>query len=146
MTGIKYDGHKPEMHLLPPLATLEVGKVLTYGAKKYSPDNWRKLDNLQERYSSAAIRHLLAHMSGEVNDDETGMSHLAHALCCIMFKLEDELLENAEEEGARELDPGEYPPGYITTDPNWNRKTYYKKRSVRNFKHCVQYDPASEDN
>ena len=70
MEGIKYDGEKPEMYLLPPLATLEVGKVLTYGAKKYNPENWRKLDKLQERYASAAMRHILAHMAGEKNDDE----------------------------------------------------------------------------
>lgn len=98
MTGIKYDGEKPDMYLLPPLATLEVGKVLTYGANKYSPDNWRRLDSLQERYSSAALRHLLAHMAGEANDEETDMSHLAHAICCLMFKLEDELLAQSEEE------------------------------------------------
>ena len=97
--GLKYDDTKPEMYLLPPLATLEVGKILTYGANKYSPDNWRKLDNLQNRYTSAAMRHMLAHMSGEENDKETGVSHLAHAICCLMFKLEDELLEESEEEG-----------------------------------------------
>ena len=33
MSGVKYDGTKPEMYLIPPLATLEVGKVLTYGAR-----------------------------------------------------------------------------------------------------------------
>lgn len=96
MSGIKYDSEKPDMYLLPPLATLEVGKVLTYGANKYSPDNWRRLDMLQERYTSAALRHLLAHMSGEANDEETNMSHLAHAICCLLFKLEDELLIEAE--------------------------------------------------
>ena len=95
MSGVKYDGTKPEMYLIPPLATLEVGKVLTYGAKKYSPDNWRKLDNLQNRYTSAAMLNMLAHMSGEENDKETGVSHLAHAICCLMFKLEDELLEES---------------------------------------------------
>lgn len=96
MSGIKYDSEKPDMYLLPPLATLEVGKILTYGANKYSPDNWRRLDMLQERYTSAALRHLLAHMAGEANDEETNMSHLAHAICCLLFKLEDELLLEAE--------------------------------------------------
>jgi len=99
MSGIKYDNKKPEMYLLPPLATLEVGKVLTYGASKYSPDNWRRLEGLQERYTSAALRHLLASMSGEENDEETGMSHLAHAICCLLFKLEDKLLTKQEGEG-----------------------------------------------
>lgn len=139
MTGIKYDGDKPEMYLVPPLALLEVGKVLTYGAKKYSPDNWRKLDNLQERYTSAAMRHLLAHMSGEECDDETDMSHLAHAICCLMFKLEDQLLEKIEEERLRESDAGEYTESYYSLKSSCGDEPegYFKKRSVRDFKHSV---------
>ena len=96
MNGVKYDKNKPDMYLLPPRALLEVGKVLTYGANKYSPDNWRKLDSLQERYTSAALRHILADMAGEENDEETEMSHLAHAICCLLFKLEDKLMEEDE--------------------------------------------------
>ena len=138
MAGIKYDGEKPEMYLLPPLSTLEVGKVLTYGAKKYSPDNWRRLDNLQTRYTSAAMRHLLAHMSGEDVDEETNMSHIAHAICCLMFKLEDELLEKkTEKERLRKSKSGERTEGYKPFKPLGRTKTYYKKRSVRPFKHLV---------
>lgn len=89
--GKKYDGEKPRMYLLPPKATVEVAKVLTYGAEKYDEDNWRKLDNLQNRYSGATLRHIFAHLDGEYVDEETGCSHLAHAICCLMFKLEEEL-------------------------------------------------------
>jgi hypothetical protein len=92
MKGIKYDQGKPEMFLLPPFATMEVGEVLTFGANKYSPDNWRKLDNLESRYMSAAMRHILAFNGGELNDNETDLSHLAHAICCLMFVLEDKKL------------------------------------------------------
>tara|TARA_B110000977_G_C11021453_1_gene471486 strand:- start:347 stop:745 length:399 start_codon:yes stop_codon:yes gene_type:complete len=109
--GLKYDDTKPEMYLLPPLATLEVGKILTYGANKYSPDNWRKLDNLQNRYTSAAMRHILKHMSGEENDKETDVSHLAHAICCLMFKLEDKLIGQSEEKRLRESDSTEHNKG-----------------------------------
>jgi hypothetical protein len=96
MNGVKYDKNKPDMYLLPPRALLEVGKVLTYGANKYSPDNWRRLDSLQERYTSAALRHILADMADEENDEETEMSHLAHAICCLLFKLEDKLREKED--------------------------------------------------
>ena len=109
--GLKYDNGKPEMYLLPPLATLEVGKILTYGANKYSPDNWRELDNLQNRYTSAAMRHILKHMSGEENDKETDVSHLAHAICCLMFKLEDKLIGQSEEKRLRESDSTEHNKG-----------------------------------
>jgi len=146
MTGIKYDGEKPEMYLVPPLALLEVGKVLTYGAKKYSPDNWRKLDNLQERYTSAAMRHLLAHMSGEPNDEETDMSHLAHAICCLLFKLEDELLEASEKERLRKPDFGEHTESYYSLKSACGPEGYFEKRSVRAFKHRIQHDSSTEDN
>lgn len=94
--GKKYDNGKPEMYLLPPLAISEVAKVLTYGAKKYSPDNWRRVEGLQERYTSAGLRHIFADMAGEVADEETSLSHLAHAICCLLFKLEDRLLASKE--------------------------------------------------
>lgn len=93
LTGVKYDEEKPRMHLLPPKATLEVAKVLTFGAQKYDEENWRKLENLQNRYTSGALRHIFAHMDGEKLDPESGISHLAHALCCLLFKLEIELEE-----------------------------------------------------
>jgi len=93
LTGVKYDDEKPRMHLLPPKATIEVAKVLTFGAQKYDEDNWRKLENLQNRYTSGALRHIFAHMDGEKLDPESGISHLAHALCCLLFKLEIELEE-----------------------------------------------------
>ena len=34
------------------------------------------------------MRHLWAYKEGEQNDPETGVTHLAHALCCIMFMTE----------------------------------------------------------
>jgi hypothetical protein len=106
--GRKYDGGKAKLHLLPPKSILEVGKVLTYGAEKYDAENWRKVDDLQNRYTSAALRHIFAHIEGEDVDEETGLSHLAHAMCCLLFKLEDELIGESKEEGTREIDAGEY--------------------------------------
>ena len=108
MEGKKYDGDKAKLYLLPPKSILEVGKVLTYGADKYDAENGRKVDDLQNRYTSAALRHIFAHIDGEADDPETGLSHLAHAMCCLLFKLEDELLGKSEEERAREADTGEY--------------------------------------
>ena len=102
--GIKYDGKKPKMHLLPPKAILEVAKVLTFGAQKYDEENWRKLDNLQARYSSGALRHIFAHIDKEELDPESGLSHLAHAICCLLFKLEIEL-ENAESKKEKLREP-----------------------------------------
>ena len=60
--GRKYDGDKAKLYLLPPKSILEVGKVLTYGAEKYDAENWRKVDDLQNRYTSAALRLSLIHI------------------------------------------------------------------------------------
>lgn len=106
--GIKYDREKPQMHLLPPKATIEVSKVLTFGANKYDADNWKKLDDLQNRYSSAALRHIFADLDGEDLDDESTFYHLAHAICCLLFKLEDKLEKKRKKERAREIISSEY--------------------------------------
>lgn len=92
--GTKFDGDKPRMELLTagcPLGLLEVGKVLTFGSKKYADHNWKHVPNAAERYQAALMRHLLAYNTGEAHDPETGLSHLAHAACCVLFMLELEL-------------------------------------------------------
>jgi hypothetical protein len=86
--GRKFDGGKLQYGLLPPLALRETVKVLTYGAEKYEPDNWRRVPEGPRRYFDAAQRHLWAYKKGELNDDETGINHLAHAICCLMFMLD----------------------------------------------------------
>jgi hypothetical protein len=101
--GKKFDSEKPKMYLLPPKATVEVAKVLTFGAQKYSEDNWRYLDNIQNRYSGGALRHIFSHLDGELQDPETNYSHLAHAICCLMFKLELELEDGSKKNKEKEL-------------------------------------------
>jgi hypothetical protein len=86
-TGVKYDSDKPRWSLLPFKALQEVVEVLTFGAKKYAADNWKIVPNAQERYIDAAYRHLADWNSGEKKDPETGKSHLAHAICCLLFLL-----------------------------------------------------------
>lgn len=92
--GKKYDAGKSRMALLPPRALKEVARVLTYGAQKYDEHNWKKLENLEPRYMDALLRHVFDYLSGEELDEESGLSHLAHAVCCLLFVLEDKL-ENA---------------------------------------------------
>lgn len=95
--GIKHDQEKIRTDLYSTLALEELAKVLTFGAKKYASDNWR-LGMSWRRLIGAAIRHLFAFMRGEDNDPETGLSHLAHAMCCIMFLLEYVLTGNGSDD------------------------------------------------
>ena len=63
----------------------DVVRVLTHGAKKYSPFNWQHIDNFIDRYFSACMRHLSARVQGEIYDTETRLPHTAHAICCLLF-------------------------------------------------------------
>ncbi|WP_417315668.1 dATP/dGTP diphosphohydrolase domain-containing protein [Cycloclasticus pugetii] len=89
--GVKYDTGKPAMNLIPPNIELEVARVLTFGAEKYGPENWRLVQDARNRYMAAAMRHISAMRRGYVLDDESGISHAAHAICCLMFMGEVEL-------------------------------------------------------
>lgn len=82
--GAKFDADKPPLSLLDPLWLLGTAQVLDFGARKYEPYNWKK-GILYSRVLSAALRHMFAWQDGEDCDEETGLHHLLHASCCLMF-------------------------------------------------------------
>lgn len=88
--GLKADGAKPPVDLLSTAALLATAEVLGFGARKYATHNWRKGIEWS-RVLAAAMRHIIAFNAGQDLDPETGLSHLAHASCCIMFLLEYQL-------------------------------------------------------
>lgn len=85
--GVKFDADKLRYDLVPPEALEQIAEVLTYGARKYAPDNWKTVSDPYARYYAAAMRHMEARRMGEVDDPESGLPHLAHASCCLMFML-----------------------------------------------------------
>jgi hypothetical protein len=85
--GLKYDEGKLHWELLPMDCVEDVVKILTFGSKKYGPNNWQEVDNANDRYYAALMRHLTANRKGEVLDEESGLSHLAHAMCNVVFLL-----------------------------------------------------------
>ena len=88
--GRKDDQGKDPWQLFPWDAARQIVAVLRFGAGKYNPRNWEKgMD--WDRLFAACIRHLTAWFEGEKTDPETGISHLAHAGCCILFLLAYEL-------------------------------------------------------
>jgi hypothetical protein len=94
--GRKFDGGKLQYGLLPPLALKATVEILTFGAEKYEPDNWKHVPDSKRRYFDAMQRHLWAWKEGEQNDSETGKNHLAHAMCCLMFLLEKDLFNDED--------------------------------------------------
>lgn len=80
---------KPIPGAISPSFTDQVSKVLAFGAAKYGRDNWSKCSKDQLfLYEDALLRHINAYRLGEQNDDETGLNHLAHAACNLMFLFE----------------------------------------------------------
>jgi hypothetical protein len=85
--GIKNDQDKNRLDLLSSSWVEGVGQVLTFGARKYSAHNWRS-GLARSRLLGACLRHVFAYLRGEDCDPETGLLHLYHASCCLMFASE----------------------------------------------------------
>ena len=87
-TAVKHDDGKADWSLLPFEALEEVVKVMEYGKTKYSAHNWSSGEGFKySRVFNASMRHLLSFMRGEDKDPETGLSHIAHCACNILFLL-----------------------------------------------------------
>ena len=85
----KFDSGKVRMDLLPVYPMKKVAEILTMGAQKYGDDNWRTGEPVAlSRHYAGVQRHLNAFWSGEDIDGESGQTHLAHAICGLMFMLE----------------------------------------------------------
>ena len=82
--AVKHDSGKPDYALVPAEAIDEIAKAFSFGAKKYSANNWR-LGFKWTRVTSALLRHTFAWLKGEDLDPESGLSHLAHAGACVCF-------------------------------------------------------------
>jgi len=90
--GKKFDTGKPRYDLLPPELLAAVADVLMFGASKYGERNWEKGMSWGRPFA-ALMRHMWAWWRGEDRDPETGLSHLAHAACCVAFLLAYECRE-----------------------------------------------------
>ncbi len=69
-------------------ALVEVAKVGTYGAEKYTPNGWTEVQDGEARYTDAMFRHLFAEGSGEEFDGESGLAHAAHAAWNALARLD----------------------------------------------------------
>lgn len=87
--GAKLDTGKPRLDLVPTSLEEAVGTILTMGAIKYAPHNWRKGINYS-RIIASLKRHLNEFYKGQNIDAESGKPHLWHAACNIAFLIDYE--------------------------------------------------------
>lgn len=85
MTGIKHDKGKSDYTYLEHDMCCGVADVFTFGAGKYTRDNWKHLEGGEQRFLQAAMRHLVSINSGDLYDDESGLRHIDHAITSLMM-------------------------------------------------------------
>jgi hypothetical protein len=71
---------KAPLTLVPPSAIIAMAEAMGNGADKYGPFNWRDQPVQVRTYIEAALRHLFAFLDGQWAAEDTGISHLAHAM------------------------------------------------------------------
>jgi hypothetical protein len=82
--ALRYNEGKTKWSLVHFGSLIPMVQVLTFGALKYEPHNWKKTINRDELLESA-MRHLTALVDGEENDPESKISHAGHVMCNMLF-------------------------------------------------------------
>jgi len=80
----RFNDDKPQWSLVDFESFEDMVKVLEFGAKKYSANNWKKGLEINKLCESM-LRHVFAFMNGETNDPESGLPHIGHIQCNTMF-------------------------------------------------------------
>lgn len=83
-SGRKNDSGKPLVSLVSTPAIMGLAQVLTFGARKYSADNWRG-GFAWRRLINSLLRHALEFSDGQDVDAESGLPIIDHVGCCWMF-------------------------------------------------------------
>ena len=108
--GAKLDAGKNRLWLVLgsfSLALQEVGKVGTYGAKKYTDNGWLDVPNGEARYTDALLRHLLKEAEGVEIDPETDLYHAAQVAWNALARLELKMRAKISHTESNRI---EYPP------------------------------------
>jgi len=84
--AVKHDSGKPDWSLVPFESLEGMVKVLEFGAQKYAGWNWTTNGGFSyTRVLRSCLRHIFAYMRGEDLDPESGLSHIHHAMCNLLF-------------------------------------------------------------
>lgn len=85
--GLKHDGGKLRLSLVPAEAIEAIGAVMTHGAEKYGKDTYKKVE--PERYRDALMRHVCKWLKDpHGKDEDSGLPHLWHIITNAAFLCE----------------------------------------------------------
>jgi len=109
--GAKLDSGKPDASLLGYFgkALLEVSRVGTFGAQKYTRGGWQEVPDGINRYTAAMMRHFLQE-NENAYDDELGVLHAAQVAWNALARLE--LILREQKKGELKFEEV-LPPGSI---------------------------------
>jgi hypothetical protein len=79
---------KPRLSLVPPAGLVYAALAMANGSDKYGPYNWRAKKVQAMIYLEACMRHVLSWQDGEENAKDSGISHLGHALSCLLILID----------------------------------------------------------
>lgn len=144
--GIKYDEGKLRIaEMLEDFAEplQELCKVWQFGADKYSKGNWKLVDNAEDRYTNAMLRHLMAEKLN-YRDMESELPHAAHVAWNALARLYFIIYKTKQIQQPREKECENYkayPKG--TTYSNTGNKT--KNNIENNIAFQIFKDTCIED-
>lgn len=85
--GLKHDGGKLRLSLVPAEAIEAIGAVMTHGAEKYGKDSYKQVE--PERYRDALMRHICKWLKDPHGiDEDSGLPHLWHIITNAAFLCE----------------------------------------------------------
>ena len=85
--GLKHDGGKPRLALVPPEAIEAIGIVMTHGAEKYGQASYKNV--APERHRDAMMRHICKWLKDPHGlDEDSGLPHLWHIITNAAFLCE----------------------------------------------------------
>jgi Domain of unknown function (DUF5664) len=97
LTGVKHDGGKLRIDLVPYELIAGNARAMGFGALKYGDNNWR--GGLKwSRCFGALCRHLWDWWRGAGPDPESGLDHLDHAAACLGFLMEYQATKTGEDD------------------------------------------------
>ena len=93
--GLKHDGGKLRLSLVPGEAIEAIGAVMTHGAEKYGKDSYKRVDPV--RYRDALMRHVCKWLKDPHGiDEDSGLPHLWHIITNAAFLCELDVDDSQE--------------------------------------------------